>query len=116
MRTMSIKPKMHTMSINIANNNLERQVLNIVLWFLVALAACYVFFLANMVFNIVERKSLEAEANTLSNQVQDLELQYLSVSNKVDLNLAKSMGFQETKTKYATREYLGSIKLAKNDL
>ena len=48
-------------------------------------------------FNIVERKALEGRALTLSNEVGNLELEYLSVSQKVDLNLAYSLGFKETK-------------------
>lgn len=116
MKTIALKMKTHAMNINVVNNNLERQVLNIILWSLGALAVCYLFFLGNMVLNIVERRSLETGANVLANQVQDLELQYLSVSNKIDITFAKSLGFQETKTKFATREFLGSIKLAKNDL
>lgn len=90
--------------------------LRILLVFLGALALGYVFLLGNMVFNIVERRTAEAEANVLSNKVRELELQYLSMSNEIDLSLAASMGFQETKAKFATRQSLGSLKLAKNEL
>ncbi|MFZ2205425.1 MAG: hypothetical protein WAV23_02455 [Minisyncoccia bacterium] len=116
MKTIAQKMKTHAMNINVVNNNLERQVLNLLLWTLGALAVCYLFFLGSMVLNVVERRSLETGANVLANQVQDLELEYLSVSNKIDLTFAKSLGFQETKTKFATRSFLGSLKLAKNDL
>jgi hypothetical protein len=71
------------------------------------LALLYFLFLGNMVKNIIERRSLEANANMLSNQVRDLELTYLSMSNNIDLPLSYSMGFQETKIVFATRKALG---------
>jgi len=117
MRTVAIKLKSYATNVSIVNNNdLQKKILNILLASLILFALCYVFLLGSMVFNIVERKTLEADARTLSNEVGDLELQYLSVSDKVDLTLAQAMGFQEIKAKFATRKALGSIKLVKNEL
>jgi len=67
----------------------------------------YVVFLGNMVFNIVERRSLETEARNLSNEVSDLEVAYLSLSKDVDINLSREFGFHEIKPNFATREALG---------
>jgi len=39
----------------------------------------------------VQRKTLEKEALTLSNEVGDLELSYLAVSDSVDKNLSASL-------------------------
>jgi len=117
MKIIAIKMKMHGTNVNIMNNdNIKKRVLNIMLLFLGVLAFCYIFLLGNIVSNIVERRTFEANARTLSNEVMGLELQYLSMSNKIDLTLAKSMGFQEVKAKFAVRRTLGSIKLAKNEL
>ena len=118
MRTAAIKINTYARNINIVNNNnLNRRILNILLGSIGALALCYVIFLGNMVFNIIERKSLETEAHTLSNAVNDLEIQYLSKSNKIDLSLANSMGFIEaTQKKYVAHKYVGSLKIAKNEL
>lgn len=117
MRQASLKLKSYTSNVNIINNgNLRKNILNIMLWTVGILAFCYIFFLGNMVFNIVERKSLEVYAHTLSNDVGELELEYLSLSQKIDLNLAYSLGFQEVKTKFATRKTLGSISIAKNEI
>ena len=118
MKTIAIKMKSYTGSVNIVNNNnLEKRILNIMLWSLGALALCYVLFLGNMVFNIIGRKSLETNARSLQNEVGDLQSQYFTVSNKVNLSLAASMGFKETKDKeYAIREAIGSLKVATNEL
>jgi hypothetical protein len=118
MKTIAIKMKNYATNVNVVNNNnLQRRVLNIMLWSLGALVFCYVFFLGNMVFNIIERKALETDARSLTNEVGDLESQYFSASNKIDLGLAESMGFKEIRDKsYAVRQPLGSLKIASNEL
>lgn len=117
MRTAAIKMKTYARSVNIVDNSdLNKKLLNMVLFSFGAIAVFYVLILGNMVFNIVERKSLEADARNLSNEVRDLELSYLSMSDKVDLELSKSLGFKEVKAKFATRKSLGSIKVVNNEL
>lgn len=105
-------------NVNIVNNNnLDKKILRAILFSAGMLAICYVFIMGSTVFNIVERRSLEANARTLSNEVGDMELQYLALSNKVDLAYAESKGFKEISMKsFATRASLGSISFAKNEL
>ena len=110
---------------NVINNNIEKLVLNIIFCSFGALALLYILFLGNMVRDIVERRSFETKALSLSNEVRNLEVTYLSVSNNVDLALSYSLGFQEVKTTFATRKSLGygsanqaldSLKNIQNDL
>ncbi|MFA5778382.1 MAG: hypothetical protein WC870_02775 [Candidatus Paceibacterota bacterium] len=105
------------------NNNIEIRgiILNAMLFVIVALAFWYVLILGNMVFDIVQRKTLEKEMLTLSNEVGNLELTYLSISNNVDMALSSSMGFKETKAIFATRKAVGfnsidNIKSANNEI
>lgn len=118
MKTVSLKINTYTRNVNIVNNNnLQRRILNVILTAFGFLAVCYVVFLGIMVSNVLERKNLESNARILSNEVGEMEVKYLFVSNKIDLNLAKSVGFLEIKEKqFATRKSLGSIKVAKNEL
>lgn len=117
MRQVALKIKNYAGSVDIVNNNnLQRRILNIALSSLGALAVFYVLLLGNMVFNIVERKSLETNLRTLSSEVAELELTYLSISNTVDSNLGLSLGFKEQPATYATRKSLGSVKLTKNEI
>ena len=109
MRAISSKINMSIRNVSIINNNIEGLVLRTILWSFLGLALCYVFLLGNMVFNIVERRSLEKYALSLSNEVRDMELTYLSVSNNIDLAFAHSLGFKETKPKFATRRAVGFI-------
>ena len=107
---------MHIKSVNVINNNVERLMLRFFVVSFSGLALLYVLLLGTMVFNIVERKSLEKEALALSNEVGDLELSYLSLSNNIDLTLSHSLGFKETATTFATRKTVGSIKMANNEI
>ncbi|MDR3519818.1 MAG: hypothetical protein P4L63_02970 [Candidatus Pacebacteria bacterium] len=108
MKKATIKIKRNIQNVNITNNNIEmsRVVLNAMLTTLGALALLYFFILGNMVFNIVQRNTLEKENLTLSNQVGNLELSYLSVSNSVDVALSSSMGFKAIPVTYAIRTSL----------
>ena len=106
------------------NNNIEKLILKIILWSFALLALLYVIFLGNMVSDIAERRSLESVARTLSSEVGNLELTYLSMSNNVDITLSHSLGFKETKATFTTRKSLGlnssepsgNIKIAQNEL
>lgn len=108
-------------NLSITNNNLEmsRIVLNAVLFILAALAFWYVLILGNMVFDIVQRKTLEKEMLALSNEVGQLELAYLSITGAMDLSGAFSMGFKEVNSAFATRKSiksLGSLTLGSNEI
>ena len=100
------KLKMHIQSADIMHSNLEHVVLNAMLGMFAVLAFCYVFFLGNMVVNIVERRTLESQARTLADEVSDLELTYLATSNTIDVDLSYSLGFEEIKPNFATRKPL----------
>jgi hypothetical protein len=118
MRQATIQLKNSIQNVNIMNNNIEvnRVILNTMLSVFGMLAVLYVLILGNMVVNIVERKALEKEVLTASNEVGQLELSYLSVSGSVDMAMSLAMGFKETKATFATRKSLGSLKLANNEI
>ena len=107
---------MQIRSVSIVNNNMQRLASVFIFWSFVALASWYVLLVGNMVMNIVERRSFEKEALTLSNEVRDLELVYLSMTDDINLDLSHSLGFKEVNTKFATRKALGSISIAKNEI
>ena len=73
-----------------------------------------------MVLNIIERRTLEAHSRVISNEVANLELQYINISSSIDLNLSATFGFNEIKPDFATRKPLGlnsnTVKLAKNEI
>lgn len=106
---ISVKFNTYVKNVGVVNNNLERLIFNSILGSFGALALLYILFLGNMVVNIVERRSLEADIRTFSSEVGNLELTYLSMSNTIDLALSQSMGFTETKANFTTRKSLGYL-------
>lgn len=127
MRQASLKLKTSIQNVNIMNNNIEIEkiILNTILATFGVLALIYLLILGNTVLSIVQRRALEKEALTLSNEVGNLELSYFSISNSVDLAFSSSLGFKETKATFAVRKSLGystidktlgSIKLANNEI
>lgn len=122
MKKIGSKFKTHVKNVNIVNYDVEKFILNMIFLSFGVLALLYIVFLGNMVKNIVERRSMETEARTLSSEVGDLELTYLSISNGIDLSMSYAMGFKETKSTFATRKSIGlnssigGIKTIKNDI
>lgn len=117
MNKISVKINKYGNNINVVNHgNLNSKILNFIFYSFGVLALCYVFILSNMILNIIERRSLESDMRNLSNELSELELEYLAKSGSIDLEYSYALGFEDTKVNYATRKSLGQIKLAKNDL
>lgn len=84
---------------NIVNNdNLEKRALYAMTGTLGILFVAYIFFLGSITFDVVERKSLEAQAKESMSTISALELRYLALSNSIDLAYAGNLGFTETKS------------------
>jgi hypothetical protein len=117
MKKAAQKVKSYATNVNIVDNhNLQKRILRTLLVSFGFLALAYVFILGNIIFNVVERQSLGGETKTLSSEVGNLELEYLSISGKIDLALSQEMGFKEPKTNFAVRKSLSALKLTSNEL
>lgn len=88
--------KMNTRIIN--NDNLMERFFRALCVTLGLLFLSYLYFLGSITFGIVERRALETQAKDLASEVSNLELQYLALSNKIDMRLAGTLGFAETKS------------------
>ncbi len=118
MKQISKKLKTGAQNVNILAYDNKSLILNTLFWSFGILALLYVVLLGNMVRNIVARRGLETNMRSLSNEVNDMELTYLSESKNIDLNFSHTLGFKETKAVYATRKSLGfgNVKLAQNEI
>ena len=87
MKTISIKIKRGVSSASIVENGeIRAKIFKMILFCLAGLAVFYVVFLGKMVSDIIARRSLESQTRILANEVGELELQYLSISDKIALN------------------------------
>lgn len=113
MKNIAIKVRNYKSGVNIINNNdIERRVLKIIFLSFGFLSILYVLFLGNMIFNIVERRTIEADAQVLGNAVMDLEAHYLAMSSGIDLDFSHTLGFSDAKATFATRSSTPSLGLA----
>lgn len=82
----------------------RKQIFRVLAGTLIALSLCYVYFIGSITFNVLARKSLEANLHEVGSHVSELELQYLALSNSIDASLGNSLGFVDAKgTLFATR-------------
>lgn len=110
MKTIGIKMRTYASGAQIVNNNdIERRVLHSIAVAFALLALLYVVFLGNIIFNIIERRTIEADARNVGNEVMELEEKYLAMSSKLDINTAYAMGFSEAKATFATRQSTTSL-------
>ncbi|MDQ3075552.1 MAG: hypothetical protein M3Q34_00260 [bacterium] len=118
MKQVNQKIKSYSSNVNVVNNNnLRKRAVHHIMVVFFGLALFYILILMNMVWNIVERKALQAQAHDLSNQVGDLELNYLKLSGQVDASLSREMGFREVTPTFAkSSSTLGSIAKATNEI
>jgi len=123
MQEVKVKIKNYAPKVALVHDgNLKGKLLQMMLWSLGALAVFYVVILGNMVWNIIERKSLESQARALTNEVAQLELSYLSLSSNIDLNFSYALGYKEVANKeFAVRKTPGvanakSVRFAFNEI
>ncbi|MDP9249393.1 MAG: hypothetical protein M3M85_02720 [bacterium] len=118
MRVASLKLYRGIQNIGIMQTNadMSRVVLRSMFSTLGLLALVYALLLGLMVWNIVERKNLEKEAQALSSEVGNLELEYLSLSSSVNIELSRSMGFEEARASFAPRRSRASADMARNEI
>lgn len=69
-------------------------------------AFLYVLVLGNMVFNIIERKTVEASTRETLNEVADLETSYMTLVNNIDKTSPLALGLVEVKPTFAVRSDL----------
>ena len=118
MKAASLKLYRGIQNVNIMNDNVDvsRAALRAILATLGLLALTYALLLGFMVWNIVERKNLEKEAQALSAEVGELELEYLAVSGSIDMELSRRMGFTEARASFAPRRAFGSAEMPRNEI
>jgi hypothetical protein len=112
-----VKQQSNTYAVSVVNNNnLHKRMIHYMIIAFFGFAFLYILVLVNLVWNIVERKSLEADARNLSSEVANLELSYLSLADTVDVDMSKTMGFHEVVPMFATSKSLGSLAKTTNEI
>ncbi len=88
----------------INNGDLNRKIFILMAGALGLFVAVYLYFIATITFDVVARKTAENDLRGIRASVGQLELEYLSLNNTIDLAYAESLGFHEaTNTYFAKR-------------
>lgn len=93
----------------VEDKDIRRVLFRVFISALIILSVTYMYLIGSITFNILARKSLEAESRTLASKVGDLELSYLNSANKIDKSYATSLGFVESKNNIFTTRSLPSV-------
>lgn len=75
----------------------------------------YLFFVSFATWNVVERSNLDKQNSILSSAVSELELSYLSESKRINLPLAYSLGFKDSKNTIFASRAGATLSLAENE-
>ncbi len=86
------------------DNQTRKQIFRVLMSVTIILSICYVYFIGSITFSIVARKTLESTMRETSSRVSSLEVEYLTLSNKVDVPTGIARGFVDPQnTIFATR-------------
>lgn len=99
-------------------NCLERKVFWSLAVLLVFSSIMYAYLVNQTILNIVERENLEGDIITLNSNISELEFDYISLKNDINLDYAHSIGFVNVgKVKFASRKLPGqTLTLRDSDL
>lgn len=73
----------------------ERRIFYIAVLLLIFVSIFYAYFVNQTIRNVAKRENIENEIGTITSNLSDLELQYLSRKNNLTLDYALSIGFKE---------------------
>ena len=89
------------------NPNLEKKILVGLTVIVLILGISYGYFVKQTILNVVTRQEVEEKIADLSSHVSSLEVRYIELKNKIDLNFAYSLGYKEiTDVKFVSRSEL----------
>ncbi len=83
---------------NIATDgSLRKRIFRMLAGSLVVLSICYVYLIGSITFNVLARRSLEANATDIKSRVGQLELQSITLGNSIDQSFAAAHGYVEAR-------------------
>jgi hypothetical protein len=86
------------------DNQTRKQIFRVLVSTVIVLSICYVYFIGSITFSVVARKTLESTMRETSSRVSSLEVEYLTLSNKIDAPTGLARGFVDPhNTIFATR-------------
>ena len=79
------------------DNSIQKTIFKLIMGSLAILLLVYFYFVGSTVFNILAKKTLENNAQTLENEIGQLELSYLEKTREINKDFAFSQGFTDAR-------------------
>jgi hypothetical protein len=77
--------------------------------------ACYTYFLAASVLNVVVRKQIDTDISTIHTTLDELEARYIVATTRINEETAKERGFIEREEKTYLTAKSNTVVLSTND-
>jgi cell shape-determining protein MreC len=98
---------MTSIAINL-DTNLRKKLILSLFGGAILFAFLYGYFINQTILNVVARKNIEADLIELGSEVSSLEVEYIKLKNKIDLEFAHSLGYKDVSDiKFVSRKSLG---------
>ncbi|PIP86388.1 hypothetical protein COV42_01535 [Candidatus Campbellbacteria bacterium CG11_big_fil_rev_8_21_14_0_20_44_21] len=92
------------------NPHLEKRIMVFLFVLIFFFAAMYIYFVKQAIVNVVQREKVEEEISELDVKVGSLEERYIELENRIDLDFAYSLGYNEIQdVRFVSRKTLGQI-------
>jgi len=111
MRTLRLRRairRINVDAISIPNNpSLERKIIISFSILVVFLGILYGYFVKQTILNVVMREEIIEEMGDLGSHVSNLEVKYIELKNKIDLEFTYALGYKEVESvKFVSRSRL----------
>jgi hypothetical protein len=88
-------------------SSLGRNIFKIVFCAFVVLCALYAYIIGNITFNVVARNTFTQEKSAISSRIGELEVEYLTLSGSITMDVAKASGFEEASQVFYVKNSTG---------
>lgn len=91
---------------------LAQKIFRVIISVFIVLCALYGYVIGNITFNVVARNTFTQEKNTISSRIGELEVEYLTLSGNVTMDVARASGFEEAPKVYYVNKNTGVSRAA----
>ncbi len=79
---------------------LNQKIFRFVVILFAVLSVLYAYVIGNITFNVVARNSFSQEKSTITSRIGELEVEYLTLSAGITMDVARASGFEEASQIY----------------
>ena len=102
----------HFSQSNTVGTTLNQKIFRVVIVSLVMLCCMYAYVIGKITFNVVARNTFTQEKNAMSSRIGELEVEYLSLSGNVTMDVARASGFSEASNIHYVKKNTGVSRAA----